>query len=210
MTHLQPIASRSRRSLRGRLSAGFTVIELLVVTALIVVISSVVLANNSKFGGVVQLENYAYDVALTIRQAQVYGIAVQRFGASNNFTSAYGMHFDMSNIHDYILFADVSGDGIYTSSPTNEMVDDDKILRGYYITSLCVTDSSPTPIKTCSPSTTAVDITFVRPEPDAYIRANGLSGTYRSADIVLASPKGETMTVSVYSNGQITVSRFTP
>jgi type II secretory pathway pseudopilin PulG len=203
-------ASKRAQDLRKRVCAGFTIIELLVVTALIMIISSVILANNNKFGGVIQLENYAYDVALSIRQAQVYGIAVQRFGTnvSSNFTSGYGMHFDMASPTSYILFADsvAPPDGIYT---TGELVNNNSILRGYYIKSVCVTDSSPTPVKTCSPSTTSIDILFIRPEPDAYIRANGLAGTYRSADIILASPKGETMTVSVFSNGQITVSKFT-
>jgi prepilin-type N-terminal cleavage/methylation domain-containing protein len=197
LTALKQGPSRSRTS-------GFTLIELLVVTALIIIISTVVLINNNKFGGVVQLENYAYDVALTIREAQVYGISVQRYGGSN-FSVGYGMHFDMGSPTSYVLFADAASTGIYT---TGELVNSTTITRGYYIKSLCVTDSSPTPVKTCSPSTTSIDVLFVRPEPDAYIRANGLSGTFRSADIVLASPQGETMAVSVYSNGQITVSRY--
>ena len=69
--------------------AGFSLIELLVVTGVIAVISGLMLVSNSTFGGQILLQNLAYDIALTLRQAQVYGISVQRFGTS--YGSSYGM-----------------------------------------------------------------------------------------------------------------------
>src|SRR5262249_48785596 len=116
--------SRSARvSQRGiavsRAKAGFTLIELLVVCAIIVVITSLVLIDNNKFGGDVKLENFAYDVALSIRQTQVYGIAVERFG-NNNFSTGYGMRFSLASPTTYILFADEDSTGVYdgTASPS--------------------------------------------------------------------------------------------
>src|SRR3989338_1063071 len=67
---------------------GFTLIELLVVTGVIIVVSGVVLANQNKFGGQVLLQNFAYDVEISIRQAQVYGLAVARSGSGG--TAAFG------------------------------------------------------------------------------------------------------------------------
>ena len=56
---------------------GFTLIELLVVVAIIVVITGLILANSNKFGGQTMLQNLSYDIALSLREAQVYGISVR-------------------------------------------------------------------------------------------------------------------------------------
>ena len=51
----------------------------MVVTAIFVILSAVVLANNSRFGNVIVLQNLAHDISLSVREAQVYGIAVRRY-----------------------------------------------------------------------------------------------------------------------------------
>ena len=48
---------------------GFTLIELIVVTGIIVVVSTLVLSSNARFGGAILLENLAYDVGLSVRKA---------------------------------------------------------------------------------------------------------------------------------------------
>lgn len=184
------------------------------VTAILILISSVVLANNARFGGAVLLENLAYDIALSIRQAQVYGIAVQRFGTSN-FSAGYGMHFDVSNPTNYLLFADaVNPNGLYDcptpgSQATCELVTSTAIQQGYRIADLCAT---PAIGSTESCGMTSIDVIFKRPEPDAYISVNGVSGIAnpaalnQRARIVLASPRGDKMSVIVEATGQIAVS----
>ena len=188
--------------------AGFTLIELLVVTAIIVIISTVILANNSKFGGRVLLENFAYDLALTLRQTQVYGIAVSRFG-TNTFTAGYGMHFDITssnNAKQYTLFADATtANGLYDAP--SELVSTFLITRGYSITKLCATPTAGT--ENCTYTT--LDVLFQRPEPDAMISPGGASciitnsNCQASARIQLVSPRGDTMSVTVQANGQIAV-----
>src|SRR3989344_6228445 len=83
-----------------RSSTGFTLIELLVVTAIIVIVTSLVLINNNRFGGTVLLQNLAYDMAPSVREAQVYGISVLSFGGEFDF--GYGMHFT-ANSQTYVL-----------------------------------------------------------------------------------------------------------
>jgi prepilin-type N-terminal cleavage/methylation domain-containing protein len=197
---------RSRTGLRA-----FTLIELLVVTAIIVVVTSIILADNNRFGGVVQLENLAYDIALSIRQAQVYGISVAGLGGSANpFGAGYGMHFDMSDPQHYELFADTAGSGIYDPSE-NVSPSPYTIANGFRIASLCVTPPSGT--ENCNAST--IDIVFKRPEPDAWISVSGVSCIAESgaceegARIVLASPRGDMMSVVVDVNGQISVQNGT-
>lgn len=194
-------------------SRGFTLIEMLVVIAIMAVISAVILFNNNRFGGVVLLQNLAYDMALSIRQAQGFGIAVQRFNTS--FGYAYGMHFqvDASGSSSYVLFADgltPVNNGTYEcpqpGTPNCELVQATTIAAGYRVVQLCV--KPPDAAERCD--ATWVDITFRRPEPDAYILSNVTGSSIsddinESAEIHVASPRGDIKVISVQTNGQISV-----
>lgn len=191
----------------SRSSRGFTLIEMLVVIGVMVLVSGLILANNNRFGGVVLLQNLAYDIALSIRQAQVYGIAVQRFNSS--FGSAYGMHFqvDAGEESTYVLFADaLAPENGYYDCPnpgtTNcELVQSTTIATGYRIAQLCATP--PNGAENCS--ITSLDVTFKRPEPDAYIRSSAGGGINESGEIYVMSPRGDVKVISVHANGQISV-----
>jgi prepilin-type N-terminal cleavage/methylation domain-containing protein len=197
-------------------SRAFTLIELLVVTAIIVVVTAIILANNNRFGGVVLLQNLAYDIALSVRQAQVYGISVERYGQTASFSSGYGVDFNLSSPNTYVLFADTSNNGLYDcSSPGDascELIQATTISQGYAIQSLCATPAQG--VESCS-GVTSIDVLFKRPEPDAWISINGASCTgnlaacQESARIVLQSPRGDTMGVTIDANGQIAVQQGT-
>lgn len=195
----------SRRFLLVR-ERGFTLIELLVVTAIMILISGVVFANSNAFGGKVLLQNLAYDSALTVRQAQVYGISVQRF-ADDIFADGYGVRFTRNTnptVQDqFVLFADViDKNGLYdcSSALACELVAANLLRSGYHIADICIPASQVEP---CGHST--LDVTFRRPDPDAYIRADGLSTLYESARVIFISPRSETQSVVVEQNGQISV-----
>jgi hypothetical protein len=179
------------------------VVELLAVTAVMVFITSAILANNSRFGGAVLLQNLAYDMALTVRQAQVYGISVFRFG-DEEFSYAYGVHFSPSTPTAFLLFADaVSENGLYDGCPTSsecELVQSTNISQGYRVADVCVTGSGA---ESCGHS--QLDVTFKRPEPDAYIRADLLPTLYKKGRVVVRSPRGDLRSVVVETNGQISV-----
>lgn len=191
---------------------GFTLIELLVVTGIMVFITSLVLVNNNRFGGQILLQNLAYDIGLSLRQAQVYGISVRRFGA-DNFSTGYGMHFARTSPTTYVLFADaVSTNGIYDgcASPVScELVESTEITRGFYVSGLFVGPASG------EVSVNSLDILFKRPEPDACISANDavtINGAgectinpNERARIVLSSPRGDEVGIVVEVTGQISV-----
>ncbi|MBM3271811.1 prepilin-type N-terminal cleavage/methylation domain-containing protein [Candidatus Kaiserbacteria bacterium] len=179
---------------------GFTLIELLATMGIMTLISGMILANHNMFGGNVLLQNLAYDVALTIREAQVYGISVRRFGTgTESFQSGYGVHFETgNNAGTFLIFADTSDDGIYGSG---ELLRTITMKSGYHIQQLCTTNGSGTQF--CG--NTSLDILFKRPEPDAWIGANTVTCCYASAKIVVASQRGDTMSVEVYANGQISI-----
>ncbi len=182
-----------------------------------VVITAVVLVNNGKFGGVVRLQNLAYDMALSIRQAQVYGISVARFG-DDTFDAGYGMHFDISSPTTYALFADALDEenGLYdcddpiNPTPDNcELVETTTITGKNSIIDLCTTSSSGA--ETCGVA--KVDVVFIRPEPDAWISVSDNSCILnnnlcqKSARIKLSSPRGDTISIVIDANGQISVKR---
>jgi len=175
---------------------------MVVVTGIIALISGVVLANNNRFGGSVLLQNLAYDIALSIRQAQIYGISVQRF--NNSFDAAYGVHFALSSSGTqsiYVLFADgVNQNGVY--DPPGELVQSTTVAQGYSLSALCANAAGS---DICT-SASSLDIAFQRPDPDAYIRINAQSAQlYESATITVSSPRGSTKNITIYANGQISV-----
>lgn len=207
----QPVARKNptmyllqATSYKLRTNRGFSLIELLVVIGILVVVTSLTLTNNSRFGGSVLLQNLAYDIALSVRQAQVYGISVYSFGASN-YSVGYGMHFDISSPTTYVLFADVDKNGIYDQG---ELVEATNIGRGYKIKSLCATRGIN---EQCL---NTMDILFKRPEPDAHITARNSNGQsciennnqcQESGRITIESPRGDELNVVVEATGQISV-----
>ena len=193
--------------LRRKRSRGFTLIEMLVVLGIFAVLTSVILASHSRFGGVITLENLAYDTALSVRQAQLYGIAVRSYG-SNNFNVGYGLHFDCNsvspcNMSTYLLFADaLNGNGIYDVGEIVTPPSPYVLNGGFRVSDICVV---PAGGSTYNCGLNTLDILFKRPEPDAYIRANGASPLNDRAKIIVTSPQGNSASVLVEVSGQISV-----
>lgn len=202
---------------------GFSIIELLVSITIIVIVSGVVLVSHSRFGGSVLLTNLAYDVALSIRQAQVYGLAVREFdpsGPSATFETSYGVWFNKDNPTTYVLFADYDGDSLYNGTAACtagdlECVTRFTIGRGNTIAQFCgIVSTLPLLVQQCSgsgPGTIQyLNIIFDRPNPDAIVLSDLLpvpseGGYDGGARIVLRSPQGLQKTVLVGVTGQISV-----
>lgn len=213
MIHTHLLSSRVRLSI----SRGFTLIELLAVITIVALISTIVLANHNLFKGTTILQNLGYDIALSVRQAQVYGISVVRTSGGKTDVG-YGVHFATAASTQYRLFADsVTRNGTYDTgedvspSPFN-------ITGGYYISKLCVPAGAS--IATCT-SVPSVDVFFIRPEPDAYILKNtdsaltfDTTGVVTSASpnastrVVVSSAGGQAISVIIDQNGQISVTRL--
>lgn len=194
----------SSREPAARGSAGFTLIELLVVMGIMIVITTLVLARYSQFNGVVLLRSLAYDVALSIREAQVYGISGKSSGGV--FAYRYGVHLSKTDSTRYRLFGDTNNNIAYEAS---EVVTAYSMRPGYGISEMCAHRSSDgTEICATSGGISSVTIMFKRPEPDAIIRACPSAGPCVAAidaTITLVSPTGATRSVTVTSTGQISV-----
>jgi Tfp pilus assembly protein FimT len=181
---------------------GFSLIELLVVTGIFIVITGVVLANNAQFNSSVLLGNAAYDIALSVRQAQVYGLSTQSY--SGQFQVGYGIHF--ASPTQYLLYADldVANNKRYDAG-VDQVVAEYTLSRGHSVLRFCGLRSDST--EDCSDNTAALthlDVAFLRPNPDATITGDSPT-PYSIARITLQSKSGQTRTVSIQSTGQISV-----
>ena len=181
----------------------------MVVTGIFLILTSVVLSANARFGNLVVLQSLAHEMALTVREAQVYGIAVRRYQGVN-FDVSYGMHFALTAPTAYELWGDASTNGIYEPGET---VKPSTINGGYFISDICVRTKAQPLLEDCTP--TVVDIVFRRPEPDACMSVGGGAtfvapsyacvGSLERAKIILASPSGNMSSITVESSGQISV-----
>ena len=180
---------------RGNASQkGFTLIEMLVTVSIFAIISTIVVARNATFDNEVLLNNLAYDIALSVREAQQFGINVRV--AQGQFDAPYGIHFDADSA-TYSSFIDRDGNGIYSGSLSGELLEVYTIGRGARVEALCdiVADAC---------DLTSLDIVFRRPEPDAIIN----NGTIGQARVELRSARQEGVRhVDISSTGQIAISR---
>jgi len=177
-------------------TSGFTLVELLVSIAIFTLITTMAVFNHAQFNGSVLLTNLAYEIALSVRQAQTYGISVKQT-ATFSFDSGYGVHIDLSTPTSYTLFEDKTGGVSHVHDAGDTDLQVFNITRGNRIGKICLNGVQP-----CN--ATSVDISFIRPNPDAYIMSGGTSAT--KAEICLTSPQGMMRKVVVESTGQISVS----
>jgi prepilin-type N-terminal cleavage/methylation domain-containing protein len=216
----------SRLHGNDRRKKGFTLIELLVTLSIFVIVGSVVLFGQSQFNSSILLTNLAYDMALTIRQAQVFG-AGGKITTQTEVAPTYGVHIDTVDNKSMIFFYDYpvpanspgyrlydAGTGCTSDSPSqgNECVDQYNIKKGNSIKAICdVQPANATPNSYCPSSNTynSVDITFTRPEPDANIFIDG-SITDKKSQIQIdvgADSGTQRHSVIVTNVGQILIRR---
>lgn len=184
-------------------SSGFTLIEMVVVLTIFSFIAITLFVKNSEFSSKVLLTNLAYEVALSIRQAQVFGLSAREVSpGSNQFNTGYGVYFNENTPETYIFFADTDEDGFYDGQ--SELLETYNFRRGNKISRFCATTTGGS--ESCSNlgSMNILHITFKRPNPDGIIKTN-LGENYKSARIYIEAPNGEERSVTVEQSGQISI-----
>ena len=187
---------------------GFSLLELLLVIGIFVTITTIGLVSYSQFSGRTLLDNLAYDVALSIRQAQYYGLSVREQTISgSSFETAYGIYFNASEIASYVFFADTNRNGECgsDSSCAGELIDRFFLGRGYVVSDLCATKPGGTKRCMSTGELTYLAISFDRPDPDAIFRTDFTGEVYEEVTITVRAPKGREQNISVASTGQIAV-----
>ena len=197
---------------------GFTLIELIVVSAIILIMTAFVLFQQSKFNSATLLRSLTYSMALSVRQAQVYGTSLRGFvsGGGTTFGSGYGVHFLAAGTpYRYYLFADsAGGDGQRAPGGGEDVIPPSPFTlgNGYALSRLCVRTGQNTP--DCTVST--LTVFFRRPNPEACISSSAVPGacaagvvpTYSSAYIeIKSSANNDTRSIKVVDSGQIAICR---
>ncbi|MBU6214577.1 type II secretion system GspH family protein [Patescibacteria group bacterium] len=203
------------------LRRGYSLIELLVVLGIIGIITVIAMVNQGTFNKTLILANTAYDVALTIRSAEGFGIS-SRF-ASSNPNVAFGLHFvrGNGNTSTFFIFADTAGgqscnagslptcrpgDGAYTDG-ADVRYQTYTLGNNITIDKFCDTDSGQ-----CSTdAVNTLDISFARPNMVTTVVVNGdTSHKDTSACLRLTAPQGNSRYIKVSASGLINVNYTAP
>lgn len=193
---------------------GFTLIELLVSVAIVMIISSVIIFNHQKFNDNLEITNLSYEVAVALRQAQVYGVSVREYKGGGTeeerFGLAYGIHFNTNNPTSFVFFADKNKDGVYTGSESDctqgspdVCLEKVSIGRGNVISDVCEEKNSKWFCQ--GSSRDKLDITFLRPEPDAHLKLVPGGEAPDIGKVCLKSPQNKIKEIIVYPTGQISI-----
>lgn len=215
---------------------AFTLVEMLVVLAIISIISIVVIVGQGTFDNSLTITDTAYTIALSIREAQTFGLSSRNFNGATN--AAYGVHFDAGAPRNYVLFADIypaapgspssycpghtaaagnpdakPGNCVYDAGQ-NELIQTFTFNRGFTISNVCGHDSGN--VQHCATggagsALTGLDLMYLRPNTDSVVV--GLTGTsplaLTDAQITLLAPQGGTRNICVTSVGEVSVATTT-
>lgn len=203
---------------------GFTLVELAVCIAIIVIITSVVLVSYPEGSVKITLANLNNKIALLFREAQVRGSAIDSGNINQGAESpigGYGIFMSLSAPNSVVLFADSIdtlepkpyglsvGNSLYQITPIDETYSTTIFPSGYVIAKLCVGSGYPYTCNTAlTPALTSLTISFTRPSPQPTIYVNGNRSTvYSSACAELRSPRypgtGHMRSVQIYGSGMI-------
>jgi Tfp pilus assembly protein FimT len=198
-------------------NAGFTVVELLVTIAIVVLVTGLIMIQYSAFNNSVLLKNQAYLTAFDIREAQTLAVSVK--GQGGQFREEYGIHFtvDGQSPDSYILFQDNDSNGEYypvrydagEEVGTPYMVDPRFVIVNLCATNgsgrTCYADDPATSNETVDATLRSITTSFRRPNFDAAFYSPSKSNI-TSIEIKLGTPNGDIeRTVLVYQTGQISV-----
>lgn len=186
--------TRDRKS--GTQHSGFSLVELLVAISIITILSAVLVFQQSNFDSSIYLKNLAYEVSLTIREAQVFAVRGQSEGGvlceDGGLDCPYGVYFDKTGGQSLILFRDSNRNGGYDAG---EEIEGFAFEHNNSIQNICDGTSG-----TCS-GEDELHITFERPSPAPLFLDPNIS----DARIIFENQDGTTVTVTILASGQIAV-----
>lgn len=201
--------------MKHTIQKGFTIIEMLAVLAIFSILTAIVVFNYTKFRSDTILTNMAYEVALSIREAQIYGVSARSSasGASADFSRAYGIYIPTIPTNAYYLFSDTDTSGVGGTGDKKFSGTDCAIGNGG---DTCVTPYTlQQNIKitavyvdgTVCGNSNKFSILFKRPNPEPIFSKNGEAPDTNISriQITLTADDDTKRYVLVANNGQISV-----
>lgn len=165
---------------------GFTIIELLVVTGIIALMTALILPNYRSGDRQLALQRSAHKMGQDLRRTQEMAMSAKEF--QGQVPSRYGIEFDKDRDY-YILFADLNDNGKY--EPSDIEVESIAFEKGVKIQDLFTPDSK-----------TIVWVAFKPPDPLTTIRDPGGRSILK---IQLINANNQIKVVSVNNAGLITI-----
>jgi hypothetical protein len=177
----------------------------MVATSIILIITTVLLFRHQQFNSSTLLRSLSYSVALSVRQAQLYGTSVRETEAGGVFASSYAVYFLRNETTSYFLAADKNENSAIATDHSEDVAPSPYLIQnGYAIQDFCAYLSNGTAHCKLNSFIDELSIRFARPNPDAIIETDS-GQSYSEACIELVSPAGATRTVRVFTTGQISV-----
>ena len=198
-------ASLKKISYRESLS-GFTVIELMVTIAIVVLVTGLIMIQYSSFNNSVLLRNQAYLTAFDMREAQSLAVSVK--GQGTQFREEYGLYFALNSPSSYILFQDnvVNGDKYPAQYNVGENIGVPyRVDPRFVIKDICATNALSRTCYSTDPTLSTLAVSFRRPDFEASFYSPSKLNI-NSAEIIFGTPTGTTKrSVIIYKTGQVSV-----
>ena len=184
-----PISSLKNTVVRN-VAKAFTLIEMMVVLAIIAIVLVVILTSQSTFNRTLVVKDTAYTVEYSLRQAQSYGISNNKFGFATN--TAYGIDFNSVTPNKYIFYADTAnstpvppwcpqgtagqpdaknGDCRYNITTNDTIIKTTAFTGGFSVAKFCAKTTAGTTYCSDIGQISRLDIIFSRPSPQAVMTA---------------------------------------
>jgi len=214
---------------------GFTLVEIILVVAIFALLTAITIYNYGNFNSNIIMTNLAYEVALEVRQAQVYSLSVRASDAvvpsdpRAQFKNRFGIYLGLggSNDESLIFFADANKNGVCdldsvqclnnvcSDSATDECDHMITLTRGITFDKICVGSvADPVVLNDGgggTPGECEVGVDSVTELNVTFERPNpdalilGDGSSYDNVGIVLTSQHGSKRAVVIRKSGQISV-----
>lgn len=183
---------------------AFTLIEAVVVVSIVLILSAFILFNLSSFNRSFAIQREAGKVAVSLRKAQTFALAVREFSPGQ--FPGYGMYVSISSPTSYVIFGDPQNGGTFQryDAALGEGVETPQIENGVRITQLCGNIGLVS--ETCS--LTEIHIFYLRPDPTIVLTGclGATCGSYSNMRLALTFPDGAlTKQVFILTTGQVSI-----
>ncbi len=189
------------QSTKQNQSAGFTLVEFIVIISIFAIVATVSLFNSGSFNRHTAMQNLTHDIALVIRQAQNYGMGSTSddYDANIRYPVAVQFEYDNTNnrfLSQMILFRDLDNSGTFDPNNNDMLLDRITFRSPSYIYKIALSGQG------CSDN---VVVSFQRPLPDPTFFCGGATGLAPMVVTILNNEDQDPKTITIQPTGLISV-----